>query len=148
MNRFKDLWELEAILVSKYSSAILIGLTLLSVVVVFRGSANIQNWFNNLKFFKKNYKSVSGAQVHIGFSDSFDSVKGVFHSAMKKARSYCPGCKHITVTGHSLGGALSVLAALELQESSAYKGFSYNVVTFGSPRVGNDVFAKIGRAHV
>lgn len=95
-----------------------------------------------MKFFKKDYKGVRGAQVHIGFSNSFDDVKGVFYSALKKARSICPGCRDITVSGHSLGGALSVLAGVEIRENSAFSGFRVKVITFGSPRVGNDVFIK------
>jgi len=47
--------------------------------------------------------------------------------------------KQIVTTGHSLGGALSILSAVDLTEH----GFqNIKVVNFGCTRVGNDVFAS------
>lgn len=44
----------------------------------------------------------------------------------------------ITVTGHSLGGALAVFCALDLEQIYG----NINLYTFGCPRVGNTAFAK------
>jgi predicted lipase len=46
----------------------------------------------------------------------------------------------VFVTGHSLGGALATLAALDLRISLGLP--DVRVVSFGSPRVGNDIFSK------
>jgi predicted lipase len=43
------------------------------------------------------------------------------------------------LTGHSLGGALAQLAAVEL----AQQGYNISLMTFGSPRVGDGTFANI-----
>lgn len=44
----------------------------------------------------------------------------------------------LVITGHSLGGALSTLAAFDFNNL----GIKTNLITFGSPRVGNEKFAK------
>lgn len=46
----------------------------------------------------------------------------------------------VFVTGHSLGGALATLAALDLRVSLGLP--DVRVVSFGSPRVGNYIFSK------
>lgn len=46
---------------------------------------------------------------------------------------------NILVTGHSLGGAIATLAALELR---IIYGNSVHLINFGSPRVGNKSFAN------
>lgn len=45
----------------------------------------------------------------------------------------------ITITGHSLGGALALLNAYEA--ASALPSVPVNVISFGAPRVGNEAFA-------
>ncbi|CAK9166987.1 unnamed protein product [Ilex paraguariensis] len=52
---------------------------------------------------------------------------------------------HVYVTGHSLGGALATLLALELSSSQLAKCGAINVTmyNFGSPRVGNRRFADV-----
>lgn len=47
--------------------------------------------------------------------------------------------KDLLVTGHSLGGAIAQLAALDL----ASQGYNVTLVTFGSPRVGDVQFADM-----
>lgn len=42
------------------------------------------------------------------------------------------------ITGHSLGGALAILCAVDFQQSFGNVDLVY---TFGQPRVGNDKFA-------
>jgi len=54
----------------------------------------------------------------------------------------------VQLTGHSLGGAMATFSALDIQ--SNVKPVKMNVVTFGSPRVGNEKFVqfwnkKLGR---
>ena len=44
------------------------------------------------------------------------------------------------VAGHSLGGALAVLAAYDIQQAFGFR--SFRVYTFGAPRVGNHPFAR------
>ena len=76
--------------------------------------------------------TVSGEQkVHHGFYDAFNAVKSNIEDDLAKHRGV-----PIYVTGHSLGGALAILATKYLASDSL--GACY---TFGGPRVGNSLFA-------
>ncbi|KAK4769300.1 hypothetical protein SAY86_027450 [Trapa natans] len=90
-------------------------------------------------------------QVHSGFLSAYDSVRIRIISILKTAIGYKDGagdswCKwHVYVTGHSLGGALATLLALELSSSQLSKRgvISVTMYNFGSPRVGNRRFAEL-----
>ncbi|KAE8076164.1 hypothetical protein FH972_014829 [Carpinus fangiana] len=90
-------------------------------------------------------------QVHSGFLSAYDSVRTRIISLIKLAI----GCVddlaepllkwHVYVTGHSLGGALATLLALELSSSQLAKrgAIFVTMYNFGSPRVGNKKFAEL-----
>lgn len=90
-------------------------------------------------------------QVHSGFLGAYDSVRTRIISLIRLAI----GCVddhsefihkwHIYVTGHSLGGALATLLALELSSNQLAKrgAISFTMYNFGSPRVGNKRFAEV-----
>ncbi|KAG8658495.1 hypothetical protein MANES_03G155700v8 [Manihot esculenta] len=90
-------------------------------------------------------------QVHSGFLSAYDSVRIRIISIIKLAIGYVddgaePPVKwHVYVTGHSLGGALATLLALELSSSqlSKHGAISVTMYNFGSPRVGNRRFAEV-----
>lgn len=90
-------------------------------------------------------------QVHSGFLSAYDSVRIRILSLLKMAIGFVddgsePQYKwHVYVTGHSLGGALATLLALELSSSQLAKhGAIYvTMYNFGSPRVGNRRFAEL-----
>eukprot|EP01018_Ginkgo_biloba_P019851 Gb_29405 [translate_table: standard] len=90
-------------------------------------------------------------QVHSGFLSAYDSVRNRLLSFIKSSICFVEGEKdkmstwHIYVTGHSLGGALATLLALELSSSQmAQCGcIIVTMYNFGSPRVGNKRFAEV-----
>ncbi|WVZ86343.1 hypothetical protein U9M48_033141 [Paspalum notatum var. saurae] len=96
-------------------------------------------------------------QVHSGFLGAYDSVRNRIMALIKYAVGYndeedaenIPRW-HVYVTGHSLGGALATLLALELSSSQMAKNGAIFVTmyNFGSPRVGNRRFADIYNAKV
>jgi pimeloyl-ACP methyl ester carboxylesterase len=49
------------------------------------------------------------------------------------------------IVGHSMGGALAQLAALDVRFAGAAS--RVHVYTFGAPRIGNDAFADVVRAY-
>ncbi|PSS24038.1 Feruloyl esterase A precursor [Actinidia chinensis var. chinensis] len=90
-------------------------------------------------------------QVHSGFLSAYDSVRTRILSLIKLAVEYLDdGAEplhkwQVYVTGHSLGGALATLLALELSSSQLAKrgAVSVTMYNFGSPRVGNKKFAEV-----
>ncbi|XP_022875044.1 uncharacterized protein LOC111393637 isoform X3 [Olea europaea var. sylvestris] len=90
-------------------------------------------------------------QVHSGFLSAYDSVRTRLILLIKQAVGYRDDLLellpkwHICVTGHSLGGALATLLALELSSSQLAKqgAISVTMYNFGSPRVGNRRFAEV-----
>ncbi|XP_004297954.1 PREDICTED: uncharacterized protein LOC101295618 [Fragaria vesca subsp. vesca] len=90
-------------------------------------------------------------QVHSGFLSAYDSVRIRIISLIKLAIGYIDDLAeplhrwHVYVTGHSLGGALATLLALELASSQLAKRgvITISMYNFGSPRVGNKRFADI-----
>ncbi|KAK4266253.1 hypothetical protein QN277_027203 [Acacia crassicarpa] len=90
-------------------------------------------------------------QVHSGFLTAYDSVRTRIISLIRLAIGYTDDLSeplhkwHVYVTGHSLGGALATLLALELSSNQLVKkGAIYvTMYNFGSPRVGNKKFAEV-----
>ncbi|GFP96184.1 probable feruloyl esterase a [Phtheirospermum japonicum] len=91
-------------------------------------------------------------QVHSGFLSAYDSVRTRLISLIKQAIDHRDDDSleqrpkwHIYVTGHSLGGALATLLALELSSSQLAKhgAICVTMYNFGSPRVGNRIFAEV-----
>lgn len=82
----------------------------------------------------------AGGRVHGGFLKAFREISGRLDEANAGRR---PG-QALWLTGHSLGGALAVLAAAHL-EPAAVSG----LYTFGCPRVGDAAFCRAlpGRSH-
>lgn len=89
------------------------------------------------------------AMVHGGFLHAYDSVRNKLMSLVRasvtssdnEADTKCQW--HVFVTGHSLGGALATLFALELTacQLSRDRNIKVTMYNFGSPRVGNKKFA-------
>ena len=98
-------------------------------VLSFRGTEGIMDWKTNLNAYKQ---IVDGVPVHTGFLEAFRPVK----TKIKADLEGLPG-NALYVTGHSLGGALALIATREIAHDSL--GACY---TFGSPRVAGFGFAQ------
>ncbi|PRP89536.1 hypothetical protein PROFUN_00800 [Planoprotostelium fungivorum] len=84
--------------------------------------------------------AIPGAHVHRGFLDMYMSVRDdVIRSGIELSNKF-PN-HTLIVTGHSLGGAISTLVAADLAIEAQVKN-PVQLWTFGSPRVGNEVFAR------
>ena len=102
------------------------------VVVAFRGTQpdKPSDVFDDAKFPLVPWDRPP-ALVHMGFMDALDRV----WPRLKDVLSPLVASRTTWFTGHSLGAALATLAADRSQFDSC-------VCTLGSPRVGNEVFAK------
>ena len=109
------------------------------IVFSFRGSEGLNNWLENLHFAKTDHNmSCAGCKVHSGFYDCWKALKdhGIVVELRRLIATY-PSAK-VFMTGHSLGAAIAMLAAYELQYE--FKIPVDGAWTFGQPRVGNQAF--------
>lgn len=119
------------------------------IIISFRGTSSLHDaWtdvqiskliFPSLKLLRRIFsiRSIFKSKAHEGFFNSYSSVRDELLEIIKdqlKEKDY-----HIYLTGHSLGGALATLAALDLQKETTAKISNY---TFGAPKVGNKRFVK------
>jgi pimeloyl-ACP methyl ester carboxylesterase len=109
-------------------------------VVSFRGSKTLTNWLLNLEFAHTDspFSECLNCYVHRGFLDDYNSVAVQVFVAVNQIRAKY-GTKRVLVTGHSLGGVLATLAAIDLKLHDSYGNVT--VITFGEPRLGNAQFA-------
>lgn len=73
--------------------------------------------------------------IHAGFMTSWRNTRCTIVPHVEQALSDYPDYELVLV-GHSLGGAVAAIAALEFQA----RGWTPQVTTFGEPRVGNKPF--------
>lgn len=112
------------------------------ILVAFRGSSEARDFIQDAKFLKEDLmysRDGNEVEVHAGFIAAFESVDVEVVKQVKNLLGILPGAR-IIITGHSLGGALAQLCALEFARQKLPLDL---VVTFGSPRVGNKTFATI-----
>ena len=111
------------------------------IVVAFRGSKTLANWVNDMRFAHVDtpFPECDGCFLHKGFITSYDSIAVPLFVAVGQLRAQYNTSK-IMVTGHSLGGALAQLAALDLTIHDRFAPLSPILYTFGSPRIGNNNF--------
>ena len=108
-------------------------------VLAFRGT-EADSWKDvktDIKF--RFYKGEHGAKMHRGFRDAYQKIKDQVKSAVDQHTQD----NTLYITGHSLGGALAIIAAKHLERDALAACY-----TFGSPRVGNEEFAEEIRAPI
>jgi len=106
--------------------------------IMFRGSDSIIDWIRNFIFFKQviPYDGTNPEiKVHAGFLKSYKSVREFVHKIVKESN-----VKKIIIFGHSMGGAVSALAALDIQYNFSDK--EIGCFTIGTPKIGNESFKK------
>jgi len=108
--------------------------------VVFRGTDSNTDRLNDIKAWRKcvPYDGMNpDIKVHAGFINAYksDEVRGVILSLIGSEV-----IERVTVAGHSLGAAMAVLCALDLQYNLPDR--NYTVYLYGCPRVGNAQFRR------
>ena len=122
--------------------------------VIFRGSDADRDWWTNLDFAvwsgvtdavledrHLDYPDIygtsdSGVKMHSGFTNAYLAVRSDIHTVVGQSNK-----THWIMTGHSLGGALAKLCAVDLQFNFS-PGISVEAYMFGAPRVGNKAFVE------
>lgn len=108
------------------------------IVVAIRGSSSLANWLTNILFgFSSCTDLTANCKVHDGFQNAWKEISTATLAAVASAKAANPSYT-IVATGHSLGAAVATIATAYLRKA----GYSVDLYTYGSPRVGNDYFAN------
>ncbi len=107
------------------------------IFLAFRGSDSKDDWRSNIQFRQQIYpygdESKTDVRLHRGFMAAYFAVRDRVLDVMKQHPSAT-----VIVTGHSLGGALATVAALDVQYNiTQHTQQPLAVYSFGAPRVGN-----------
>lgn len=110
------------------------------IYVCFRGTSSFKDSIINLEinqstFFNNNVK------IHNGFLKQYLSCRELLQYHLQRIISDFPHIKTIVSCGHSLGGALATIAAIDL--SMWFNMLTIKYFSIGSPRVGNKAFVKL-----
>jgi len=113
------------------------------VIVAFRGTSSLEDFLCDADFFTTRINLNNDARVHLGFYKAYQSIESrlkarldeivIRHNSKPQTRN-----PKLVFTGHSLGGALAILAAYYLNRFYNIEA----VYTFGAPDVGNADFAR------
>ena len=131
-------------LLSQYNELVVFGYNIdyEQIFISFRGSTNIPNWINNIKFTQIQPYNNTNISVEKGFYNIFKNLKDEVIDTLNNIKLKYKTEK-ILITGHSLGGALSTLLAFEMLYINNYNANDIILITFGSPRVGNEEFTTL-----
>jgi Lipase (class 3) len=112
-----------------------------STLIAFKGSSSLRDFASCLNFSQTQFSfRDKKVHVHSGVFNMFRSIEGVLtdHLVSDMRLQRAP---HVTFCGHSLGGAIAMLAA------AYYGNLSNNNIgvachTFGAPKVGDAAFLE------
>jgi len=93
-------------------------------LLALRGTQSTAHWIRNLTLAPSNHQ---WGRVHLGFHDGIVDVEPDMQEFIGAARN----ARFVWVTGHSLGGALALIAAARLKMS----GISSTTYTYGQPKM-------------
>ena len=117
-----------------------------TMIVSFRGSSNLLNWIDNVQFSLSCPYDDSSICVETGFYKVFEYMKNDIYEALTSLiRTHGLKQPNILVCGHSLGAAVATLMTYDIMNNDAVmeraqESNTIDLVTFGSPRVGNQEF--------
>ncbi|KAJ2547799.1 hypothetical protein EV175_005073 [Coemansia sp. RSA 1933] len=115
-------------------------------VVAFRGTTHIMDVLTDAQLAQTHWPpDVAGSRVHLGFLAAYMSARDVVQTALDALET--GNLDHVWFVGHSLGAAQATLAFVDYMDrrgrnNNTCGAMHPQLVTFGSPRVGNREFAR------
>ncbi|NGQ95789.1 lipase family protein [Brevibacillus sp. SYP-B805] len=108
-----------------------------TIIIALRGTRTFEDNESDQDLYQVPFPFVRNAgKTHRGFTCIYQSARNELIRELNKLST----TKRLMVTGHSLGGGLAVLAALDLAVNTGFK--NPIVYTYGSPRVGDPDFVS------
>ncbi|TMW90032.1 hypothetical protein EJD97_016284 [Solanum chilense] len=128
------------------------------IVIVWRGSVQTLEWFNDFDFIQVSATKIFGGKsdpkVHHGWYSIYtsDDSRSLFNKESARDQvlgevkrlmeQYKKEEVSITVTGHSMGASMATLNAGDIVFNGINKGFPVTAFLFASPRVGDENFKR------
>ncbi|OAD70672.1 hypothetical protein PHYBLDRAFT_115349 [Phycomyces blakesleeanus NRRL 1555(-)] len=117
-----------------------------TISLVFRGTYIYANLYiigtNDFDFITVDYSPVKNAKIHGGFYKAYLDVQEPVISKMIEQITEYPNYK-VAVSGHSLGGSLAEIAAMDLyQRDTRFNSTNIVLHTYGQPRTGNSILGS------
>lgn len=112
------------------------------LLVTFRGTSDFGDVLTDISAIPKDLGEQG--RVHSGFHSAYASIKDALQATLALGCGGDAAGWEVLFTGHSLGGALATLAALDVAQaptSTPLAGAQVLMCSFGAPRVGDDRFA-------
>jgi hypothetical protein len=117
------------------------------VVIAIRGTEGILEWIHDVEFLQVPCPFLAGAgHTEDGFTAMYESLRtGAAANSPSVASALATlqfprTVSSMTICGHSSGGALATLLALDVAANTAFTNLA--VYTYGSPRTGDSLFAN------
>ena len=108
------------------------------IILAFRGTEASIDVIADIDWRQVPYPFVqNGGWTDRGFTRNYQSIRKDVIKALQKLSSR----KRLYITGHSLDGAITTLAALDIASNTRFT--QPHVYTYASPRVGNPEFVKV-----
>lgn len=104
--------------------------------LILRGTQTAKEWVRNFSISLYPHPMQSYGRVHEGFMQTYNEIREAILEALSSGGNHLK----MYVAGHSLGAALATLALPDIEEKTKCR--IQALYTFGSPRVGDDTFAR------
>ncbi len=114
------------------------------IIVVFRGTEDDLDWMTNVNLSFVTLQG--GTRVHTGFFQAYWPIREIMFEFITTAIGKKP--RPVYLTGHSLGGALALMATAELanHDEATVRDSIAACYTFGCPRAGDGTFDQYVKA--
>ncbi|KAG9392088.1 Lipase (class 3) [Carpediemonas membranifera] len=111
--------------------------------VAFRGTVDIKNWVEDFKAWQEKFDEWPECKVHDGFARAYRAVEEQIRREVQLLMAK-GDITAVRTTGHSLGGAIATLCAVDLRTSGIVDRDTFlGTYTFGEPRVGNPDYVDL-----
>ncbi|WP_233221011.1 lipase family protein [Chlorogloea sp. CCALA 695] len=113
-------------------------------LIVFRGTQRTVEWIDDLTALQRDYPGADAKQsygkIHQGFWDVYQQILTPLPTTVAQQLNPSRPC---FIGGHSLGGPLAILAAIEIALKVPRLRSQLQLYSYASPRVGDPAFAEL-----